>query len=50
MTFEIFYGQFPVKTIHVKVELGALKNRDLVTQKVHRVTFDPSNTNEAISF
>ena len=28
MTFEIFYGKFPVKTIHVKVELGALKNRE----------------------
>ena len=29
MTFEIFYGPFPVKTIYAKVELGALNNRDL---------------------
>ena len=31
MTFEIFYGQFPVKTIYAKVGQGALKNTDLVT-------------------
>ena len=49
MTFEIFYGQFPVKTIYAKVELDDLKNRDLVTLKMHHVTFDPNNTNEVIS-
>ena len=37
-------GQFPVKTIYAKVELGALK-----IGTMHRVTFDPNNTNEVIS-
>ena len=50
MTFKIFYGQFPVKTIYAKVAKGALKHRDLVIHKMHLVTFDPYDTNETISF
>ena len=51
MTFEIFYGQFPVNYICESC-IGCLKNRDLVTHKMHLVTFDPDNTyisNEGIS-
>ena len=49
MAFKTVYGPFPVKTIHAKVEWGALKSRDLVTHNIHLVTCDPNNTNEAIS-
>ena len=50
MTFEIFYGQFPVKTIYVKVAWGAFKIG--TWSHMHLVTFDPDNTyisNEGIS-
>ena len=42
MTFNIFYGQFPVKTIYAKAALGALKIG--TWSHMHLVTFDPDNT------
>ena len=50
MTIEIFYGQFPVKTIYAKVAYDALKIG--TWSHMHFVTFDPDNTyisNEGIS-